>query len=102
MAACDLATFGRGKGDVYAESHRKPVKMDASNFSVQFDLARSGLIRTIEENLRIETVLYKLNVYGNLAFVAGSPPQGSQMGIRRHMPYRLAIFSFPRIRRVLQ
>jgi hypothetical protein len=32
-AACDPATFGRGNEDVYDESYRKAVKMDASNFS---------------------------------------------------------------------
>ena len=72
-AACDPATFGRGKEDVYDESYRKAVKMDASNFSVQLDLVGSGLIRTIEdqllqgetENMRIKAELYKLNIYGS-------------------------------------
>ena len=72
-AACDPATFGRGREDVYDESYRKAVKMDASNFSVQLDLVGSGLIRTIEdqllqgetENMRIKAELYKLNIYGN-------------------------------------
>ena len=47
--------------------------MDASDFAVQFDLAASGLIRTIEnqllqgktESMRVKAELYKLNVYGN-------------------------------------
>ena len=47
--------------------------MDASNFAVQLDLAASGLIRTVEEQLlqgdtekmRIRAELYKLNVYGS-------------------------------------
>ena len=72
-AACDPATFGRGNEDVYDESYRKAVKMDASNFVVQFDLAGSGLMRTIEdqllqsetENKYIRAELYKLNVYGD-------------------------------------
>ena len=72
-AACEPATFGRGKEDVYDESYRKAVKMDASDFSIQLDLAGSGLIRTIEdqllqgetENMHIKAELYKLNVYGN-------------------------------------
>ena len=47
--ACDPATFGRGNEDVYDESYRKALKMDASNFAAQLDLAASGLIRTVEE-----------------------------------------------------
>ena len=47
--------------------------MDASNFCVQLDLAASGLIRTIEDQLlqtemegkSIKAELYKLNVYGD-------------------------------------
>ena len=47
--------------------------MDVSNFSVQLDLAGSGLMRTIEdqllqsetENKYIRAELYKLNVYGD-------------------------------------
>ena len=72
-AACDPATFGRGNEDVYDESYRKAVKMDASNFSIQLDPAGSGLMRTIEdqllqgetENKYIRAELYKLNVYGD-------------------------------------
>ena len=72
-AACDPATFGRGKEDVYDESYRKAVKMDAADFAVKFDPVASGLIRTIEdkllqgetEKMRIKAEQYKLNVYGN-------------------------------------
>ena len=47
--------------------------MDASNFAIQLDLAASGLIHAIEdqllqgemEKMRIRAELYKLNVYGN-------------------------------------
>jgi hypothetical protein len=47
--------------------------MDASNFAVQFDPARAGLIKTIEEQLlwsqrdemSISAEIYKLNVYGD-------------------------------------
>jgi hypothetical protein len=47
--------------------------MDASNFSVKLDLAGSGLMKTVEdqllqsgtENMYIRAELYKLNVYGN-------------------------------------
>ena len=71
-AACDPATFGRGNEDVYDESYRKAVKMDASNFAVQFDPDRTGLIKIIEDQLlssqeggmSINAEIYKLNVYG--------------------------------------
>ena len=47
--------------------------MDASNFAVQFDPARAGLITAIEEQLlrsqkeemSINAEIYKLNVYGD-------------------------------------
>jgi hypothetical protein len=47
--------------------------MDASDFATQLDIAGSGLIRTIEdqllqgetENMHIKAELYKLNVYGD-------------------------------------
>lgn len=71
VAACDPATFGRGSEDVYDETYRKAVKMDASNFAVHLDLAGFDLIQIIEdrllqpetENKRIKAELYKLNVY---------------------------------------
>lgn len=85
-AACELATFGRGKEDVYDETYRKAGKMDASNFSVQFDPISAGLIQTIESQLvptqaekamSIEAEIYKLNVYGEfdcpILHVCGSP-----------------------------
>lgn len=47
--------------------------MDASDFNAQLDLAGTGLVRTIEdqllhhetENKSIRAELYKLNVYGS-------------------------------------
>ena len=73
IAACDPATFGRGSEDVYDESYRKAVKMDASDFVAQLDLTGSGLVRIVEdqllqsetEKMHIRAQLYKLNVYGN-------------------------------------
>jgi len=70
--ACDPATFGRRNEDVYDESYRKAVKMDASIFSLQLDLVGSGLMRTVEDQLLqtktegkyIRAELYKLNIYG--------------------------------------
>lgn len=88
-AACDPATFGRGKEDVYDESYRKAVKMDASNFSVQLDLVGSGLTRTIEDqllqcetgNMRIKAELYKLNIYDKDSFFKAhkDTPRGTDM-----------------------
>ncbi|KAF9648980.1 hypothetical protein BDM02DRAFT_3269016 [Thelephora ganbajun] len=88
-AACDTATFGRGNDDVYDESYRKAVKMDASNFSVQLDLAGSGLMTTIEdqllqgeaEKMRIRAELYKLNVYNEGSFFKAhrDTPRGTDM-----------------------
>ena len=80
-AACDPATFGRGKEDVYDETYRKAVKMDASNFAVQFDPARTGLIKIIEEQLlrsqkkemSIDAEVYKLNVYGEFWLLDPDP-----------------------------
>ena len=73
IAAREPATFGRGRGDVYDESYRQAVKMNASDFSIRLDLTTSGLVRTIEdrllqgetENVRIMAELYRLNVYGD-------------------------------------
>ena len=71
-AACSPATFGLEGQDVYDESYRKALKMDAADFAVQFDPTISNLIKTIEESLlqgqtekmSIRPEVYKLNVYG--------------------------------------
>ena len=71
LAACDPATFGRGKEDIYDESYRKAFKMDASDFTVHPNITGSDLMRTIEyqllqsgmEDKCIRAELYKLNVY---------------------------------------
>ena len=83
-AACDPATFGRGNEDVYDETYRKAVKMDASNFAVQLDLARVGLIKIIEDKLllsqqkemSVSAEIYKLNVYGKLPLLVSWPSFG--------------------------
>ena len=76
-AACEPATFGHGKEDVYDEKYRKAGKIDASNFDTQFDPVSAGLIRTIEAQLvstqaekerSIRAEIYKLNVYGEFYF----------------------------------
>ena len=54
--------------------------MDASNFSVQLDLANTGLLKIIEDKLLqtdsedgyIRAELYKLNIYGKSCHVV--PP----------------------------
>ena len=73
-AACSPATFGRGDQDVYDESYRKALKMDATDFAVQFDPIVSSLMKIVEENLlqgetekmSIRPEIYKLNIYGDL------------------------------------
>ena len=73
-APCAPATFGRGNEDVHDESYRKAVKMDVSNFAVQLDVAGSGILGAVEdqllwhgkaENKYIRAELSKLNIYGN-------------------------------------
>jgi len=81
-AACGRATFGRGNQDVYDESYRKALKMDITDFAVQFDPTVSGLVKIIEGNLlqgqtdkmSIRPEIYKLNVYGSLFFRPTPPP----------------------------
>jgi len=78
-AACSPATFGRGDQDVYDETYRRALKMDAADFSVQFDPTVSSLIETIKENLlqgqtekmEIKSEIYQLNIYGR--FITASP-----------------------------
>ena len=73
-AACSPATFGLGGQDVYDESYRKALKMDAADFAVQFDPTISSLVKTIEgsllqgqtEKMSIRPEIYKLNIYGSL------------------------------------
>ena len=70
---CNLTTFNRGN-DVYDKSDRKAGSMDPSNFSVQFDPVRTGLIKTIEgrllhgdkEKMYLRAEVHRLNVYGDL------------------------------------
>ena len=81
-AACNPTTFGRGNEDVRDKSYRRAVKMDASNFAVQFDPVRTGLIKIIEEELLrsqksevfISAEIYKLNVYGGFSDIVVFEP----------------------------
>lgn len=71
-AACHPATAGRAHGDAYDESHRKAVKMNPSDFSAQFDLVGSGLMKIVQdqllqaetENTYLRAEVRELNVYG--------------------------------------
>ncbi|KAJ3545892.1 hypothetical protein NMY22_g2269 [Coprinellus aureogranulatus] len=73
---CEQATFGRNNQDVLDESYRKAWKMDTSQFATQFDLAKSGILDVVhdqllhyEENTKnLVAHLYKLNVYGPGSF----------------------------------
>ncbi|TEB18383.1 hypothetical protein FA13DRAFT_1803686 [Coprinellus micaceus] len=60
VEASERATFGRNNEDILDESYRKAWKMDASQFSSQFDVSKAPK--------NIEAHLYKLNVYGPGSF----------------------------------
>ena len=75
--ACDPATFGRNKDDVYDESYRKAKKLNAGSFIVGLDVVKLGLIDVIRENLilgeksakPVRAELYNLNVYGHTSML---------------------------------
>ena len=68
--ACQPAAFGVEQKDVLDESYRKAGKMDAVNFSTNFNPYNTGIMQSIrslllknpESPIRVE--LHKLNVYG--------------------------------------
>lgn len=74
VEASEKATFGRNSEDVLDESYRKAWKMDCSQFAFQFDLAKSGILGIVHDQLlryeksteNLQAHLYKLNVYGTL------------------------------------
>ncbi|TEB32368.1 hypothetical protein FA13DRAFT_1731566 [Coprinellus micaceus] len=76
VEASERATFGRNNEDILDESYRKAWKMDASQFSSQFDVSKSGILDIVHDQLlryakstkNIEAHLYKLNVYGPGSF----------------------------------
>ncbi len=77
VAACDAAPFGRGNETVVDETYRKARKLDLSRFALPFDLAGTGIMNKIYQDLvETGTVLhrfiraepYKLNIYGMLRF----------------------------------
>ena len=68
--ACQPATFGVQQQDVLDESYRKAGKMDAANFSTNFNPNNTGIMQAIRDLLvknpesSIQVELHKLNVYG--------------------------------------
>lgn len=74
VEASEKATFGRNSQDILDESYRKAWKMDTSQFSTQFDVANSGILDVVHDQLlhyeknskNLVAHLYKLNVYGML------------------------------------
>ena len=71
-AVCQPATFGLNQQDVLDESYRKAGKLDRSDFAINLDVVRSGLLQAVRDALfgweaaprNIQAELYKLNVYG--------------------------------------
>lgn len=70
--ACEPATFGVNQQDVLDESYRKAGKLNADDFSTNFNLEKSGILDIVrsellmghDETKQIEVERYKLNVYG--------------------------------------
>ncbi|TDL25169.1 hypothetical protein BD410DRAFT_743915 [Rickenella mellea] len=86
--ACHPAKFGTGDVDVLEETYRKAVKMDVSNFSLNMNPERSGLVEAVklqllglddQRDIRLEP--YKLNVYGKGSFfkIHKDTPRGDKM-----------------------
>ncbi|XP_055332138.1 uncharacterized protein LOC129584061 [Paramacrobiotus metropolitanus] len=89
--ACDAATFGLNKEDVYDETYRKAGKMDVGDFAAKFDVERSGILARVKNDLldgrssakAVECELYKLNVYGAGGFFKphkDTPRSGKMFG----------------------
>ncbi|KAI6039890.1 hypothetical protein EDC04DRAFT_2879509 [Pisolithus marmoratus] len=74
--ACDPATLGINKEDVYDESYRKAGKLDIKDFGTPFNVGSIGLIDVVRnallegnnEKRGIRVEMYKLNVYGKDSF----------------------------------
>lgn len=72
--ACSPAAFGLGTQDVYDPTYRKALKLDTTNFAINFSPERLGIMDVIERRLgnspfekfesrKIYAELYKLNCY---------------------------------------
>ncbi|EEB96184.1 hypothetical protein MPER_04725, partial [Moniliophthora perniciosa FA553] len=77
VSACDAAPFGRGAQTVMDESYRKALKLELAQFATPFDLAATGILHKIQQDLvDTDTALrrpiraepYKLNIYDKGAF----------------------------------
>ncbi|KIK19542.1 hypothetical protein PISMIDRAFT_107364 [Pisolithus microcarpus 441] len=87
--ACQPATFGVNREDVYDESYRKAGKLDIPNFAPSFDIGSTGLVDIVRDALldgeddqrRIKAEMYKLNVYGKDSFFKAhkDTPRGETM-----------------------
>jgi hypothetical protein len=73
ISVCEAAPFGRGAESVMDESYRKALKLELSQFSTPFDIAATGILYRIQQDLvdtystlrrMIRAEPYKLNVYG--------------------------------------
>ncbi|XP_055332135.1 uncharacterized protein LOC129584058 [Paramacrobiotus metropolitanus] len=89
--ACQAATFGLNKQDVYDETYRRAGKMDVDDFAAKFDVERSGILARVKNDLldgrssarAVECELYKLNVYGEGGFFKphkDTPRSGKMFG----------------------
>ncbi|KIN98277.1 hypothetical protein M404DRAFT_157967 [Pisolithus tinctorius Marx 270] len=85
--ACQPATFGVNKEDVYDESYRKARKLDIRNFATLFNIDNIGLVDVIrnallegeDENRRIKVEMYKLNVYDSFFKPHKDTPRSASM-----------------------
>ncbi|KAK7040321.1 hypothetical protein VNI00_009789 [Paramarasmius palmivorus] len=77
ISVCDAAPFGRGAETVMDESYRKALKLELSQFATPFDLAATGILHKIQQDLvdtdatlrrLIRAEPYKLNIYDKGAF----------------------------------
>ncbi|KAJ6452252.1 hypothetical protein C8R45DRAFT_1041040 [Mycena sanguinolenta] len=88
--ACQKATFGRNHEDVLDETYRKAGQMSAKDFTIRFNVEKSGILAHVHAQLlegfnksdkRIKAELYKLNVYGAGSFFKAhkDTPRGETM-----------------------
>jgi hypothetical protein len=88
--ACQPATFGVKQQAVLDESYRKAGKMDAVDFSTNFNPSSAGIIDNIrclllkKPEMSIQVELHKLNVYGmhekNKFFTLATQPEPAAYG----------------------
>ncbi|KAI5987514.1 hypothetical protein EDD15DRAFT_2125817, partial [Pisolithus albus] len=89
-SACQPASFGVNREQVYDESYRKAGEMNIASFATRFNARNAGLILTVRqelldcnENRDIKVEMYKLNVYGKDSFFKAhkdTPRHGTMFG----------------------